>query len=71
MGFVSCIVDTEGRRQIKRWLQGQPSVPPGGQGWLRGRLTGQTVPGKKGQRNAGTAQERSPGRRQLGGKGGT
>ena len=25
MGFVSCIVDTEGRRQIKRWLQGQPS----------------------------------------------
>ena len=27
MGFVSCIVDTEGRRQIKRWLQGQPSQP--------------------------------------------
>ena len=25
MGFVSCIVDTEGRRQIKRRLQGQPS----------------------------------------------
>ena len=27
MGFASCIVDTEGRRQIKRWLQGQPSQP--------------------------------------------
>ena len=27
MGFVSCIVDTEGRGQIKRWLQGQPSQP--------------------------------------------
>ena len=36
MGFVSCIVDTEGRRQIKRWLQGQPSQavenPPGVRG---------------------------------------
>ena len=36
MGFVSCIVDTEGRRQIKRRLQGQPSQavenPPGVRG---------------------------------------
>lgn len=53
MGFVSCIVDTEGRRQIKRWLQGQPSVPPGG-----ARLvTGQAY-GPNGTRQKGSAQRR-------------